>query len=370
MKHIGCIFIALLTALTAAFAQGSDLAISFAHPTDGAVFQSPTYLQVNCTESSNTILYAEFFANGQSIGVSSNTIAFPGTPTLPGQIGVISTIIFTSGNPGARSFYLYWTPPLGDYTLTATVTDDQGNTATSAPINVSVIPTPIVTVQASIPTASPNGPGIFNIFRTGDMHQALNVSFSLSGSAQNGVDFTEVTNYATIPAGQSSAEVVINPLLFKRGKSKTVKLELPTYYVVPSGSGNSLPIAYTPPFYVGTPATATIYIKAIDRDAHKPSVRITQPTPNQILPAGSDIAITADAVDRDTNVSLVEFFDGTTKIGETPATTNSLPGVHLSFSFTWTGAPIGPHLLRARATDSQGKSQVSETVKIQVLPAP
>lgn len=374
MKHIVCTLITFFTALTAAFAQGSDLAISFGHPTNGEAFQSPNYLQVNCTESSNTILYAEFFANGQSIGVSSNTIAFPGTPILPNSIGVTDTYTIISANPGlsltSRSFFLYWIPPLGNYTLTAKATDDQGNTATSDPINVFVIPTPIVSVRAPDPIASPNGPGIFTISRTGDTHQALVVTFNLTGTAQDGADYAHIPSSVAIPAGESSADVAVNPLVFKQGKSKTVSLELPTYYVVPNESGFTPSLAYQPPFVVGSPSSATIYIKANERDAHKPSVRLTQPTPNQLFPAGSDITLTADTVDRDTGVSLVEFFDRTTKIGETLATTNSLPGEHLSFEFTWTNVPTGLHLLRARATDSQGKTQVSEVVKIRILPAP
>ena len=377
MKPISFLFIALLAALTTASAQTSDLAISFVHPTNGAAIQSPTYLQVNCTESSNTILYAEFFANGESLGVSSNTIAFPASPvinvpTYPGSIGVIFTDVFISANPGlpqaTQTYFLYWTPPLGNYTLTAKVTDDQGNTATSDPINVFVISTPVVSVQASAPLASPNSPGVFTITRVGDTNQNLNVPFYLSGTAQNGVDYTYVNNSVTILAGQFSADVTINPLVFKAGNSKAVNLQLENYLI--PGTGGVVPqIAYNPPFLIGSPGTATVYIKANDRNDHKPTVRITNPIHNQLFAAGTNITITADAVDRDTGVTLVEFFDRTTKLGETPATTNTLPGQHVPFVFTWTNAPAGQHLLRARATDSQGKTQVSGQVKIQVLPA-
>jgi len=377
MKHLGYIFIGLLTAFTAVGARASDLAVSFAHPTNGADFQSPTYLQVTATESSNTILYAEFFANGQSIGVSSNTIAFPGTSTPPDQIGVITTYTNISANPGflpvTRSFFLYWTPQLGDYTLTAIATDDQGNTATSNPIDVFVTPTPVVSVQASVSIASPNAPGIFTITRTGETNNNLAVPCFLSGTAQDGIDYASVTNPIVIPAGQFSTEVSINPLVFQAGNARAVTLQLYNY-LVPGGGGPGPVVpqlaVLNPPFLVGSPSAATVYLKADDRNVHKPVVRITQPGHDQSFPAGSDITITASAFDHDTDVSLVEFFDRATKLGETPATTTTPPGQHVSFSFTWTNAPIGPHLLRARATDSQGKTQVSGPVKIKVLPAP
>ena len=96
MKYIGYSFIALLTALVAARAQTSDLAIAFNYPTNGAAFQVPAYLRVTATESSNTILTAEFFANGQSIGVVGNNVPVPGVPIPPGSIGITITEVFTT----------------------------------------------------------------------------------------------------------------------------------------------------------------------------------------------------------------------------------------------------------------------------------
>jgi hypothetical protein len=371
VKHISYLFIAFLTAFLAARAQGSDLAISFSNPTNGAVFQSPTYLQVTATESSNTIVSAEFFANGESIGVVSNNISFPAAPVyFPGSGLVIIDPFFPGGGVGSWPFALFWTAELGDYTLTAKATDDQGNTTLSDPVNVIVIPTPVVSVQATVPIASPNIPGIFTITRTGNTNQNLNVPFYFRGTAQNGVDYIEVSKFVVISAGQFSADVTINPLVFKQGNARAVSLKL-SNYLVPGEAGAVPQIAIlNPPFLIGSPGEATIYIKANDRDVHKPSVRITQPKPRQSLNAGSDITITADVMDRDTGVALVEFFDRTTKLGETPAITTTLPGQHVSFNFTWTNAPAGPHLLHARATDIQGKTQVSGQVRIQVLPAP
>jgi hypothetical protein len=368
MKHISYSFIAIFTAFLTARAQGSDLAVGIDYLTNGAVIQTPTYLRVTATESSNTIVSAEFFANGESIGVVSNNISFPAGNPYPG-IGVVTTVTFTSGQYGAASvvaeFPLFWAAEPGDYTLTAKATDDQGNTATSDPVNIRVIPTPVVSVQATVPIASPNEPGIFTITRTGDTNLSLYVPFGLLDPAQNGIDYAEISNSVTIPAGQYSADVTINPLVFKPDHAKPVTL----YLIAQDPPGASIAIL-NPPYFVGVPNSATIYIKASDRNTHKPSVRITQPSRGQSLIAGSDTTITADAVDRDTGVTLVEFFDRTTKLGETPATTTNPPGQHVSFNFTWSNAPAGPHLLRVRATDSQGKTQVSGQVRIQVLPAP
>ncbi len=375
MKHIGHSFIALLIALFAAHAQASDLATAFTSPTNGAVFPSPEYLTVTATESSNTIVSAEFFANGQSIGVVGNYV-FPVTPSNPpGSIGITITEIFIVAHPDSlpdnRSYLLLWHPQPGDYTLTVQATDNHGNTAVSDPVNVTVIPTPYVSVQASVSLASANGPGIFTITRNGDTNDDLNVPFFLLGNAQNGVDYTQVTNSVTIPAGQFSADVAINPLVYHQGNTRAVSLQLYNYLIPGSGSSPGFPVLgidppFPVPYLVGLPGAATIYIKANERDAHRPVVRITLPWRGQTFAAGSDFTLEAKTFDLDTDVSSVEFFDRTTKLGEIPAMTTTLPGQHIPFYFIWTNARPGGHVLRARATDSQGKTQISRPVRIQV----
>jgi len=365
MKHIGYSFIALLAALVAARAQTSDLQIAFTNPLNGAVFHPPINLNVLAAESSNTIVTAEFFANGESLGVVGNYTPITTVPMPPGSIGIIiisiTSTIHLDSSPDLRSYSLPWRPDPGDYTLTAKATDNHGNTAFSDPINVTVTPTPVVSVQASVSLASADGPGIFTITRTGDTNQDLSVPFFLLGNAKNGVDYADISNSVTIPAGQFSTDVTVNPLIYHPGNSKAVILQLFNYSIPGGGGPGPVPqvIMLNPPFFVGSPVAATIYIKANNRDPHKPTVRIMQPGVDQSFAAGSNIIITADAFDRDTGVSVVEFFDRTTKLGEASPVTTTLPRHHDVFSFTWSNAPTGLHFLRARATDTQGKTQLS-----------
>jgi PKD repeat protein len=315
---------------------------------------------------------AEFFANGQSIGMVGNNVAFPNPPIYPGTIGITITEIFITAHPDSlpdlRSYSLLWRPQPGAYTLTVKATDDHGNTAVSDPVNVTVIPTPVVSVEASVSMASSAGPGIFTITRTGDTNDDLSVPFFLLGNAQDGVDYAEISNSVTIPAGQFSTDIAINPLVYRQGNTRAVRLQLVNYLIPGGGGPGPVPevLLFDPPFLVGSPGAATIYLKANERDPHRPIVRITRPDRGQPFAAGSNISITADTFDRDTDVSVVEFFDRTTKLGEISATTTTLPGQHIPFYFIWPNAPVGGHVLRARATDSQGKTQVSRPVRIQV----
>ncbi len=71
----------------------------------------------------------------------------------------------------------------------------------------------VVSVAASRSTASEAGgqPGEFTISRTGDLSLPITVSYGVSGSATNGMDFPELSGTAVIPAGASSVTVVVQP---------------------------------------------------------------------------------------------------------------------------------------------------------------
>ncbi len=88
-----------------------------------------------------------------------------------------------------------------------------------------------------------------------------------------------------------------------------------------------------------------------------PSVSIISPSNDTNFEPGSDITITAEADDSDGTVTKVEFFEGTTKLGEV----TSAP-----FTVTWTGAAEGNYTLSAKATDNEGVSRTSLGVDISV----
>jgi glucose/arabinose dehydrogenase len=72
---------------------------------------------------------------------------------------------------------------------------------------------------------------------------------------------------------------------------------------------------------------------------------------------GVAMALTATAADSDGTVSLVEFFDGATKLGEDASS---------AYRLQWTPATTGPHLLTARATDNNAATTTSATVTVTV----
>jgi Bacterial Ig domain/IPT/TIG domain len=92
-----------------------------------------------------------------------------------------------------------------------------------------------------------------------------------------------------------------------------------------------------------------------------PTVSLTGPTEGSILNANSNITVTASASDSDGSVSKVEFFQGSTKIGEDTSS---------PYSITWNNVPGGIYSLYAVAYDNQNATSTSAPVNIQVNAAP
>lgn len=88
-----------------------------------------------------------------------------------------------------------------------------------------------------------------------------------------------------------------------------------------------------------------------------PIITITSPADNSSFKEGAEITISATASDLDGEVTGVEFYDGTTIIGE---------DLTEPYSFVWTGASLGDHILTAKATDNGGGEGNSQNVNVSI----
>lgn len=130
-------------------------------------------------------------------------------------------------------------------------------TSTSTTVTILDDDTATVTVAATDANASETGgnTGAFTITRTGDLVAPLDIGFTLRGTAEHGLDYAPIGSPVTIPAGASSATVVITPIDDTLGEpSQTVILML----------------ANSTDYTVGSPSTATVTIA----DNDLPSVTI------------------------------------------------------------------------------------------------
>lgn len=88
-----------------------------------------------------------------------------------------------------------------------------------------------------------------------------------------------------------------------------------------------------------------------------PVVNITAPENDQQFTSPATINIAANASDSDGNVTKVEFYNGTTKLGE---------DLTSPYAFAWNGVPAGNYTITATAIDNQGGS-ASATVAVSVI---
>lgn len=108
----------------------------------------------------------------------------------------------------------------------------------------------------------------------------------------------------------------------------------------------------------GTGAGAVKAYTSRSTQVYVPTVTITSPADNTVFAqAPANITITANASVVGGTITLVEFFQGSTKVGES----TSAP-----FSVVWNGAKRGFYLLTAKATDNKGLTAVSAPVYVVV----
>lgn len=240
-------------------------------------------------------------------------------------------------------------------------------------------PQTIVTVQAPDPRASEPGststgdPGMFAFHRMGPTNFALPVYFRLGGSATYGVDYAEIRNVVTIPAGEVSVSVPVKPLADNLAEG----LENVTVQVVPPAC-----IAIYPPppecYLVGMPSGAEVFIADAQEPPqptnYPPVVRITSPPNGAIFRSPVNIPLFAYAFDRQEAIASVEFFAGANSLGlgEPVGRSNVVGTVNATnmYFLVWSNPPVGQHVLSALATTKSGETGRSGPVNIAVMPSP
>lgn len=110
-----------------------------------------------------------------------------------------------------------------------------------------------LTIAATQPNADTSGsnPGAFTVTRTGDSSESLTVSYSIGGSAIDGIDYQGLSGSVVIPAGGNSATITVLPnASLSNAVSSTVVVSLN-------------PASGQEAYGLGTNASATVTIKNI-----------------------------------------------------------------------------------------------------------
>jgi RHS repeat-associated protein len=216
--------------------------------------------------------------------------------------------------------YLWQNAGAGSYQLTAIATDNQGAKTTSpvVAIRINAPPTVAITSPLDQAVAQPGNPIVLTANASDSDGTIAKVEF-FADTTKLGEDSSAPYSFTWTGAAARSYS-----LAAKATDSSGV---------------------------VVTSAAVRLRVNAL------PSVTLTSPGQNATFAVGDTVAIVATASDADDGIAKVEFFAGTSKIGET---------VTSPHTFAWTGEAEGENVLTARATDGSGGITTSASITIAV----
>jgi len=405
---VGCYFVGDLAGGTV-FIRDNDRPpndpplVSLVSPPEGAVFQAPVDVRLvaEATDRDGHVESVEFFADGVSLGVVKNHPWLLDPIVAPEGVAGTEPLQDLAADADAvfiplRPFTLIWSnAPPGDHVLTAVATDNEKASTTSAPVGITVLDPPshpVVTIRARDPIASEGCPdpsadcldtASFVVHRTGDTSLPLHVRLRIGGTAGNGEDYLELPHQVLIPAGASSAPILVEPVddLLVEGRETVLIGIRPALCVEADPADLALaPDTILPTCYeVGRAHVARAIIRDNDTPPNEPPVvRLLEPMDGDLFRAPADIRLVASAFDGEGEIAQVEFFEGTNSLGvvtgpvlqPAPLDASIDPSRQINvavYVLHWTDVPAGAYTLTAVATDLEGAESVSEPADIRVV---
>jgi len=349
--------------------------VSISQPVEGATFERPVDITLNATasDSDGSIAKVEYYAGSTKIGE-----AF------------------------APPYAVVWTDaPAGSYALTARAYDDQNAISISTPVNIVVNEPGATRINVALQS---NG-GVVSAsstYGTGFPTTAVNdgdrkgLNWGSGGGwsdstpdaypdsleiAFDGVQTIDEIDVFTLQDAYTTPAEPTESMTFGSGGYGITAFEVQywdgsAWVTVPGGSvtGNNLvwrkfsfPAVSTDRIRVQITAALASFSRVVELEAYgssggapanqPPSVSISQPVEGATFERPVDITLNATAADSDGSVAKVEYYAGSTKIGEAFAA---------PYTVVWTDVPAGSHALTARAYDDQNASTVSTPVNIVV----
>ncbi|MEO8429154.1 MAG: Ig-like domain-containing protein, partial [Verrucomicrobiota bacterium] len=377
-------------------------------PSNGQTFQSAANIPIaaQADDSEGFVRTVEFFVNGASIGITTNN-PLSASPINPFQVTFAKV-------------------PPGQYTLTATATDNLSATAESVPVTITVKPseqnTIIVTARASgtisffLPELSLMeahvGNTIQSTYSRGTSHQEFRRGFiefaipQISGHLVAAkLQLVETRGMMTQPVPPErhqlsfyAADLVVGTNDYNQATTAAAYFEtdhnLPprtfSFEVTPvvkefagGNLGFRINLAEDPDI-TGMVSLGTEFQGAGDRPGPRllltttqsptSSLWITRPVEGETFKPPASITIQATAIDPRLYIRRVEFFEHSQKIGvsEIAFVKAPDPGTPILHTFEWKNVPSGDYTLSAHAIDSLGATITSVPihVKVEAKPTP
>jgi aryl-phospho-beta-D-glucosidase BglC (GH1 family) len=235
------------------------------------------------------------------------------------------------GEDTSSPYSITWSSTLsGTYSLTAKSIDNSGLATVSSVTTILINDPltgkpPVVTLSSPISGATFTAPAMISLSAT-------------ASDADGTVSKVEFYN-GTVKLGQ----VLSSPYTF-------------VWSSVPAGPYTITAKATDNSGNISTSAGVAITVTSITVN-QPPVVTLSSPVSGATFTAPATISLSATASDADGTISKVEFYNGSTKLGE------ALSG---PYTFVWSGVPAGPYTITAKATDNSGNISTSAGVAITV----
>jgi RHS repeat-associated protein len=271
----------------------------------GAVFNAPSSLTLTVTasDSDGSVASVQYYLDGSLLGAPVTSAPFS---------------------------YTWNAPSLGSHTITARATDNSGASTTSSAVSVTVNDRPTVSLTASSPNNTAPGSLALQASASDAVGGVSSVQYFANGTAISGA-LTGAPynfNWASIAAGSYSV------------------------------------VARVTDGY-GTTADSAAYALTVT-NLPLPSATLAGPANGALYAPGSTVDLAATVAANGNTISKLEFFDGTTLIGQ-----GVLGGGRYTFAWSPT---VGSHNVTAKVTDSFGRTYATAgavvTVVAPALPTP
>jgi hypothetical protein len=172
----------------------------------------------------------------------------------------------------------------------------------------------------------------------------------------NGVTYSAPASF-TITATASDPDGTIAKVEYCQGAGKLGETTTAPYQFTVSGlAAGSYTLNARATDDAGSVTTSSPVTVLVDAP---PAVALTAPANGAAFVAPASISLAASASDSDGSVTKVEFFAGSTKIGESATA---------PYQLAWNNVSVGSYTLTAKATDNASFPTVSASVTIQVNP--
>jgi photosystem II stability/assembly factor-like uncharacterized protein len=312
--------------------------VSITAPKDGASFMAPATISIaaNASDSDGNVTKVEFYQGHTKLGEDA---------TAP--------------------YSFDWTAvPIGTYTLYALATDNSGNITTSAGVTINVTSSNVNLALNKPAFSSSNESNLLTANMAVDGNYNTRWSSSFSDPQWIYVDLGKTYAINRVKITWEAAYAKDYLIQFSNDAntwttitSKTGNASLVNDYTSLSGNGRYVRIYGTSR---ATQYGYSIFELEVYGTTAKagPSVSITSPLDGTSYSVPATVTINASASDSSGNVVKVEFFAGSTKIGEDATA---------PYSFSWSVQAGGNYILTAKATDNNNQSAISAPISIIVF---